>query len=92
VLPVVAAGPLDSAESDGLRSAIIHRLLFEAGSTGLFVHGFRFPSEVIVLAVRWYLQYGLSYRDVAHSATAIPAAASNRRVTFRVFRKRRLFP
>jgi transposase-like protein len=26
--------------------------------------GFRFPREVIVLAVRWYLRYGLSYRDV----------------------------
>jgi IS6 family transposase len=26
--------------------------------------GFRFPAEVIVLAVRWYLCYGLSYRDV----------------------------
>ncbi|MGH3770866.1 MAG: IS6 family transposase [Pseudonocardiaceae bacterium] len=26
--------------------------------------GFRFPREVIVLAVRWYLCYGLSYRDV----------------------------
>jgi hypothetical protein len=26
--------------------------------------GFRFPSEIIVLAVRWYLRYGLSYRDV----------------------------
>jgi transposase-like protein len=26
--------------------------------------GFRLPSEVIVLAVRWYLRYGLSYRDV----------------------------
>jgi IS6 family transposase len=26
--------------------------------------GFRFPSEVIVLAVRWYLRFGLSYRDV----------------------------
>jgi transposase, IS6 family len=25
--------------------------------------GFRFPREVIVLAVRWYLRYGLSYRD-----------------------------
>ena len=25
---------------------------------------FRFPREVIVLAVRWYLRYGLSYRDV----------------------------
>jgi transposase, IS6 family len=26
--------------------------------------GFRFPSEIIVLALRWYLRYGLSYRDV----------------------------
>jgi transposase-like protein len=26
--------------------------------------GFRFPREVIVLAVRWYLRYGLSYRGV----------------------------
>ena len=26
--------------------------------------GFRFPSDVIVVAVRWYLRYGLSYRDV----------------------------
>ena len=26
--------------------------------------GFRFPPEVIILAVRWYLRYGLSYRDV----------------------------
>ena len=26
--------------------------------------GFRFPSEVIVVAIRWYLRYGLSYRDV----------------------------
>jgi transposase-like protein len=27
--------------------------------------GFRFPREVIMLAVRWYLRYGLSYREVA---------------------------
>jgi len=26
--------------------------------------GFRFPPRVIVLAVRWYLRFGLSYRDV----------------------------
>ena len=26
--------------------------------------GFRFPTEVILLAVRWYLRYGLSYRDL----------------------------
>jgi transposase-like protein len=26
--------------------------------------GFRFPPDVIVLALRWYLRFGLSYRDV----------------------------
>ncbi len=26
--------------------------------------GYRFPPEVIVLAVSWYLRFGLSYRDV----------------------------
>lgn len=26
--------------------------------------GFRFPSDVISVAVRWYLRYGLSYRDL----------------------------
>ncbi|MDQ6948159.1 MAG: hypothetical protein M3256_18300 [Actinomycetota bacterium] len=26
--------------------------------------GFRFPAEIIMLAVRWYLRYGLSYRDL----------------------------
>jgi transposase-like protein len=26
--------------------------------------GFCFPREVIAVAVRWYLRYGLSYRDV----------------------------
>jgi transposase-like protein len=26
--------------------------------------GFRFPSDVIMVAVRWYLRYNLSYRDV----------------------------
>jgi transposase-like protein len=48
------------------------------GSAGLLSHrpaavpatrsGFteiRFPPEVIMLAVRWYLRYDLSYRDVA---------------------------
>jgi hypothetical protein len=27
------------------------------------VVGFRFPPEIIAIAVRWYLRYGLSYRD-----------------------------
>ena len=35
--------------------------------------GFRFPPEVILLAVRWYLRYGLSYRDLEE---LLPSAAS----------------
>jgi transposase-like protein len=31
--------------------------------------GIRFPSDVIVLAVRWYLRFGLSYRDVEELLT-----------------------
>jgi len=34
-----------------------------SSSPSAFV-GFRFPREVISVAVRWYLRYGLSYRDV----------------------------
>ena len=34
-----------------------------SGSTSAF-SGFRFPREVIGVAVRWYLRYGLSFRDV----------------------------
>jgi hypothetical protein len=30
---------------------------------------FRFPPEVIVVAVRWYLRFGLSYRDVEELLT-----------------------
>ncbi len=50
--------------------------------------GFRFPPEVILFAVRWYLRYGLSYRDLeellaergievdhVHSANAPPQPA-----------------
>ena len=32
--------------------------------TTAVVAGFRFPPDVISIAVRWYLRYGLSYRDV----------------------------
>ena len=32
-------------------------------------YGFCFPPEVIVLAVRWYLRFGLSYRDVEELLT-----------------------
>jgi transposase-like protein len=25
---------------------------------------YRFPTDIILLSVRWYLRYGLSYRDL----------------------------
>jgi len=37
--------------------------VMSSGSSSVFA-GFRFPREVIAVAVRWYLRYGLSYRDV----------------------------
>jgi transposase, IS6 family len=40
-----------------------HGRLVPAVPTSTF-KGFRFPPEIVVLAVRWYLRYGLSYRDV----------------------------
>jgi IS6 family transposase len=30
---------------------------------------FRFPPDVIIVAVRWYLRFGLSYRDVEELLT-----------------------
>jgi hypothetical protein len=35
-----------------------------SSATSSVFAGFRFPREVISLTVRWYLRYGLSYRDV----------------------------
>jgi transposase, IS6 family len=35
-----------------------------AGPAASAFTGCRFPPDVIVLAVRWYPRYGLSYRDV----------------------------
>jgi hypothetical protein len=60
--------------SDGGRELVATVALVDRGwrETGLVTArpassvfaGFRFPPEVISLAVRWYLRYGLSYRDV----------------------------
>jgi transposase-like protein len=35
-----------------------------SSSSSSVLAGFRFPREVISVAVRWYLRYGLSCRDV----------------------------
>ena len=41
----------------------IHRPRRAPATQSAFV-GFRFPTRHLVLAVRWYLRFGLSYRDV----------------------------
>ena len=40
------------------------RRLRPAPATRSAFAGFRFPPDIIVLATRWYLRFGLSYRDV----------------------------
>jgi transposase, IS6 family len=34
--------------------------------------GFRFPAEVILWAVRWYLQFPISYRDLERMLVSGP--------------------
>src|SRR5213082_3103059 len=50
-------------EGDGGGMLRSHGRLVPAVPSSAFA-GFRFPPEIIVLAVRWYLRFGLSYRDV----------------------------
>jgi hypothetical protein len=45
-------------------SSVSSRRVQPSASCSAFA-GFRFPREIIVMAVRWYLRFGLSYRDVA---------------------------
>jgi len=49
-----------SSETASMRTRRPH----PAPATRSAFAGFRFPSDVIVLAVRWYLRFGLSYHDV----------------------------
>jgi hypothetical protein len=53
-------------ETSGMRTA--HRSHRSILPRSAFA-GFRFPADVIVLAVRWYLRFGLSYRDVEELLT-----------------------
>ena len=41
-----------------------HRRVVSSSQLSSAFTGFRFPPEVIVLAVRWYLRFGLSYRHL----------------------------
>jgi transposase-like protein len=38
--------------------------VINSGSGSSAPAGYRFPRGLIAVAVRWYLPYGLSYRDV----------------------------
>ena len=40
------------------------RVISSRSGSSVAPAGYRFPREVIAVAVRWYLRYGLSYRDV----------------------------
>ena len=51
---------VDGSGPRGKRVRVNRRSRVESASFA----GYRFPPEVILLAVRWYLRYGLSYRDV----------------------------
>jgi transposase, IS6 family len=60
-LPGQAITGLTSEQFDELVERVGERIVWDYGRGHA---GFRFPREVIVLAARWYLRYGLSYRDV----------------------------
>ncbi len=60
------------SSTSGGTVAFSHRAGHETGMTSSSASafaGFRFPREVISVAVRWYLRYGLSYRDVEELLT-----------------------
>jgi hypothetical protein len=50
--------------SIGGRRPVRARVIRRRCSVPVSFAGYRFPPDLILLAVRWYLRYGLSYRDV----------------------------
>jgi transposase-like protein len=56
-------GVSEDDQADSLPVPARRRVLVPSPPRSAFA-GFRFPPDVIVLAVRWYLRYGLSHRDV----------------------------
>jgi hypothetical protein len=61
-IEILESGAVALADRHGagtLSSVIISRVASTSAPAG-----YRFPREVIAVAVRWYLRYGLSYRDV----------------------------
>jgi hypothetical protein len=57
-------GTVASADDRLGQAVLMHRCRVRVPAPRSSFAGFRFPPEVITVAVRWYLRYGLSYRDV----------------------------
>ena len=60
----LGSGTVASTDGELGQAVLIHRRHSGLPVPRSSFAGFRFPPEVITVAVRWYLRYGLSYRDV----------------------------
>jgi transposase-like protein len=65
----IRSGAVASVEDEGGQAVLMRRRPRRAPSPQSGFAGFRFPPDVIMVAVRWYLRYGLSYRDVEELLT-----------------------
>src|SRR6266545_215583 len=59
--PALLHWPLSLSKNPPMKS---HRYPLSRPALRSAFAGYRFPPEIITLAVRWYLRFGLSYRDV----------------------------
>jgi hypothetical protein len=57
-------GAVASVEGEVGQAVLMRRRPRRVPSPQSGFAGFRFPPDVIMVAVRWYLRYNLSYRDV----------------------------
>jgi transposase, IS6 family len=63
-MPRATTGTVASADGGLGQAVLMRRRHSRLPAPRSSFAGFRFPPEVITVAVRWYLRYGLSYRDV----------------------------
>lgn len=64
LLTIHPAGTVASADGRLGQAVLMRRCHSRLPAPRSNFAGFRFPPEVITVAVRWYLRDGLSYRDV----------------------------
>lgn len=60
---------MENEDGQDGQAVLMHRRPRRGPSPQSGFVGFRFPPDVIMVAVRWYLRYGLSYRDVEELLT-----------------------